>query len=72
LHRIDDIHDAPAGLDRIPEQIGPPGVGLAEQRRDHPPRGGREEPAQRVVLAAGLFLGADDARVRAAAQPEVG
>ena len=47
------------------------GARLERQRRDRAVPGGLEEAAERVILTGRLLLGADDARVRTPAEPEV-
>ena len=70
-HPLDEVVHLPGHADRVPEQVVAAGAGLELQGGHGALAGGLEEAAQRVVLARGLLLGADDARVRAAAELEV-
>ena len=72
--RTDLVHHRqhPAGGGhRVPEQVRAAGIRLVQQRLDHAPLGGREEPAQRVVLAPHLIVGPDHPGVRATAEPQI-
>ena len=72
LHRVDDVQDARRRSDRIPQQVGPPRLGLVAQRRHHAVPGGGEETAERGVLAGCLLLGPDDPGIGAPAEHQIG
>ena len=67
----DNLLDLVGDRHRVPQQVVAAGPGLEQQGLQHAATGRGEEPAQRVVLAAGLLVRADDAGVGAAAQLEV-
>ena len=68
---VDDGGHLLRDLERLPQQVVASSRCLEGQRLDRAAPRGVEEAAQRVVLAAGLLLGPDDARVGPAAELQV-
>ncbi len=70
-HLVEDPLHGARGLDRLPQQVVAPRLGLEAQGLDHAAARGGEEAAERVVLAGRLVLGLDGAGVGSAAEAEV-
>ena len=68
---VDDGGHLLRDLERLPEQVVASGRRLEGERLDRAAPGGVEEAAKRLVLAAGLVLRPDDARVRPSAELEM-
>ena len=60
LHPVDDVQDGPSPVNRLPQQIGAPCLGLVAQRRHRAVPGGGEEATEGGVLAGWLLFGPDD------------